>query len=70
MDAFCDDFHGCPPLETVGREGWVGVGTGRTRLQMQEERRERQTKRWMFCTDGKEGELKVPKQNLRSGLSP
>lgn len=28
MDAFCNDFHGCPPLETVGREGWVGAGGG------------------------------------------
>lgn len=57
-------FHGCPQLEMVGRERG-----GRTRSQMGEERRERETKLWMFCTDGKDGEPEVPKQDLLRGMS-
>lgn len=55
MNTFCDDFHGCPQLEPVGREG--------------EGERERQPKLWMFCTDGKDGGLQIPTQDLLRGMS-
>lgn len=64
MSTFCDDFSWLPSARDGG-----GERGGRTRSQMGEGRRERETKLWMFCTDGKDGEPEVPKQDLLRGMS-
>lgn len=55
MNTLCNNFI-ISQLEKLGKEG-----KGECDLQMGEERREKQTKLWISCTRGKDGELKPPK---------
>lgn len=63
MNTFCHDFHGLPQLQKVGKEG-----EGERDCKWEREG-ERQTKLWMFCPGGRDGELKVPREDLLSGMS-
>lgn len=48
MNTFCNDVQDCPQLEKVGKEG-----AGGTRLQMGEERRDRdQTSEFLYRRQG------------------
>lgn len=63
MNTFCNDVQDCPQLEKVGKEGAGARDCKRER------KGEIETKLRSSCTDGKDGGLKPPKDDLVREMS-